>query len=85
MSNSLMAIKLLDGTLIYARDHRVETGRVIVKNLKYKKDSEITKYVDDEMTISDDAIDVWFKTLKGGKEPKEITGTFKPTEPTPAA
>lgn len=85
MSSSLMAIKLLDKTVIFAKDQEIYSDRIIASNLKYKKKGEITKYIDDEMTISNDAIDVWFKILKGDKEPDKPTGDFSPKAPSPAA
>jgi len=80
MLSSLIAIKLLDGTLIYAREHLIEDGRIRAKNIKFMKEGETPTYIDDEMAISNDAVDVWFRILEGGS-PRKIekpTGPFAP-------
>jgi len=63
----MIAIKLYDGTIIYARDFKIGHSAIFVENFKYKKNEEDSIYVEDAMTVHLDAIERHLIIHTGGK------------------
>jgi len=78
----MIAIRLVDDTIIFAKQYEKKDSCIIIKQMRFMKQNEPSRNVSDEMNISNDAIQVYFTTLKGGK-PKEKNGPYR--RPTPAA
>ena len=85
MKKSLLAVRLYDDTVIFAKEWKQETGRFILKDTKSVKEDDKPIYIKEEISVSNDAIRVWFTVLHG-ENPKEDVrgGPFKPKN-TPAA
>jgi len=71
----MMAIKLYDGTIIYAKEFHVANKAILIEDFKYLRENETPSYIDDPMTIHTDAIEVYFIVHKGEKvvNAKEIS------------
>lgn len=65
MNKSLLVVKLYDESVIYAKEWKIKPGGFILKNTKTMRENENPIYIDDEINVSNDAIQVWFKVLKG--------------------
>jgi len=64
----MIAVKLLDGTTVYGRDFTVGHHAIFLEQLRYSGKDECPIYVDEAMTISLDAVDVYFIIHEGQKE-----------------
>lgn len=61
MSQSLMVVRLSDKTKIYTRDWDEFDRHFLVRNTKCINSDGNIMYVSEELRISKDAIDVWFR------------------------
>ncbi len=85
MNENLTVVRLYDDTLIWAKKSKKGRGRLIVWNYKQVRQGEVPRYVDDEMSISKDAIRVFFRVLHGDKPQEKVRGSSRKPDPTPAA
>jgi hypothetical protein len=83
----MIALRLVDKTEVYAREHIQDSERISVKRVKYVvvdgDERKIQRFDDDEeMRIHRDAIEVWFVLHKGEKnEVSEVPdGAPAPTQ-----
>ena len=85
MNENLTVVRLYDDTLIWARWSQIDSGRLRVKNYKQVRSNETPIYVDDEMSISNDAIRVFFRVIHGEKPKEKVRDSSHEPNPTPAA
>ena len=79
MTPNLTIIKLLDGTKIFAREIKDSKRKktLLVKNVRYMRAGENPRYLrDEQMSISYDAIEVFFICHKGGKPKVKPAGPY---------
>lgn len=65
----LMLIKLLDQTLIWSRDSKVNGSIIEVNEGAFGRQGEVKTSIDSSMNISLDAVETYLIAHKGGKKP----------------
>lgn len=85
MNKSLMVVKLYDETEIWAKRWRTRPGGFTLSHTKCVKEGEKPIYIEDEVDVSNDAILVWFRVLRGEKPTKVVRGGPYGPKNTPAA
>ena len=65
MNENLTVVRLYDDTIIWAKKSQKESDKLRIWDYKQVRDGERPIYVDDEMAISNDAIRVFFRVIRG--------------------
>lgn len=62
----MIAIRLLDGTKIFAHHYHISTTNIVIGDSKFYRPNETNPvFVEDSVMLSMDSIDVYFKVLIG--------------------
>jgi hypothetical protein len=67
----MIAVRLLDGTSIYARSFRISDSTLFVGDLKFSMDGEPPAYIEDTMLLSLDAVSSYAILHIGGENKDE--------------
>lgn len=63
----MIAIKLYDGTVIYARDYKIGNTAIFVENFRYRKGDESPTFIEDGMSVHNDSIETYMICHAGEK------------------
>ena len=68
----MIAIRLIDGTRIFAKHYHISQGSIVAGESKYYRPGEIEPiFVDDSVMFTMDSIEVHFRVLVGENENDE--------------
>jgi len=62
----MIAIRLLCNTIIYAKTFRISESQIYISDIKYTGE-DMPAFIEDDMLINKDAIEVYFVNHSGGK------------------
>jgi len=69
----MIAIKLIDGTVIYAQNFRVALDTIYVSDVKYGGPDEPPMFIEDSMLINKASVETYAIIHIGGEENEEVS------------